>query len=378
MFSRECYDWAPEDQFDAMAVDSLRVQVPLLDRLAYVRNDRVQGPDTTRVDISCVRSFFEIADFLSEDLIPPDSLWRQLAGTSGYQLLGMYDLPRKIALALMPSNKRMRDSLYGSSTADMEVLRHLQRAAALKRTLLRLADSVSASSVLRIARGNALSLLPRNAMNGAMPVVAFCVFQPEAIARQHGVVVDLLYARDVGVTSVLSHEIHHVLVERITTMRRADAAAVDAPLVNALFQLRNEGLADMLDKRYPIDHELFGTEYASEYDAAYRGTPQTMVEFDSLLSRVNAGSSMSAYRAIAELFPMNGHPNGAHIARAIIATFGVDSLIPAMQNPVALLRTYNAARAVRGEVPPLSDRSLEVLGLLERKYGSVSSRAPKD
>jgi hypothetical protein len=82
-----------------------------------------------------------------------------------------------------------------------------------------------------------------------------------------------------------------------------------------------------------------------------------------------------AYAATArrapQLFWSNGHPNGAYLARTVAETFGIDSLMPAVADPFALIRVYREALAKRGTPDPFSVKAAAVLDSLHAVYGPV-------
>jgi hypothetical protein len=67
----------------------------------------------------------------------------------------------------------------------------------------------------------------------------------------------------------------------------------------------------------------------------------------------------------------NGHLNGAYLARTVAETFGIDSLMPAVADPFALIRVYREALAKRGTPDPFSAKAPAVLDSLHAVYGPV-------
>jgi hypothetical protein len=60
------------------------------------------------------------------------------------------------------------------------------------------------------------------------------------------------------------------------------------------------------------------------------------------------------------------------MARTILETVGIDSLVPAVSNPAALSRTFAAAERARGNGPPLSPKAKRVIERLERRYWAIT------
>jgi hypothetical protein len=122
---------------------------------------------------------------------------------------------------------------------------------------------------------------------------------------------------------------------------------------------------------YPLPLRSNSAEvYVKRYNDTYARTPQILRSVDSLL--VVVADSPSVVRAAGTraraLLWSNSHPNGAYVARTIVQTFGIDSLMPAVYNPFALLRTYAAAEKQRGNPPPFSAKAIAVLDAMEKRY----------
>jgi hypothetical protein len=56
------------------------------------------------------------------------------------------------------------------------------------------------------------------------------------------------------------------------------------------------------------------------------------------------------------------------MARTIVETFGVDSLMPGIYNFVAFARMYASAELKRGHAPPFSPKAMAMLDDMEKRY----------
>ena len=143
------------------------------------------------------------------------------------------------------------------------------------------------------------------------------------------------------------------------------------PLRSAIQGMRNEGLADLIDKPYPlISTNPVRAAYVTRYNDEYARTPATLRQIDSLLAVIASDSTQMspAGQRVRTLLWSNGHASGAYIARTIYERFGVDSLFPAITSPVAMLRTYSVVEKARGHPAPFSPPAWRVLDAFERKY----------
>jgi hypothetical protein len=136
--------------------------------------------------------------------------------------------------------------------------------------------------------------------------------------------------------------------------------------------MRNEGIADLIDKPYPLSYPSGSTmsRYAERYNEAYARTPSVIRSIDSALVVAADDSTQlpAVGRRVNELLPSAGHFNGSYVAREIYETFGVDSLFPGIYNHFVFLRMYAAAERKRGNPPPFSAKALALIDELERRY----------
>lgn len=334
----------------------------------------------TGIDFTGVDRFWNVGRILTRDSEPTAAQWAELFSTPGYRLalknLGP-ELKDDIDLALRPSRhvEFVRATAGGDDHALMLV--HLAQAWARGAELEAYRDSLARGTPIADALALASRFLPPGATkNGAPPLVAFAFFKDDGYSFPEGIVVDLLYARTeaAGGTPLvrnLAHEFHHSYVNRMARRTGNATPSPDADLRDALYNLRNEGLADLIDKTYPFHAPVPGlVAYAARYDTEYARTPTTLGTLDSLLAAIARDSSATGDAAMqaSMLFWSNGHPNGAYVAREILETFGVDSLFPGTRSPVAFLRTFRWAERRHGRPDPFSESAWRELEALDIRY----------
>jgi len=334
----------------------------------------------TGLDFSSVDQFWRIADILTKDVEPTDAEWRSLFSSVGYRLAmrRLSTTRSDLEIALRPSHRAVLDSLTTLNHDDSSKVRHLARAVTLRAALARYRDSVAGTPLVQQAIALASRFLPPHATDGiAPPLVAFAIFAPDAYSVGGAVVIDLDHVYDTGgLTELLAHEFFHAYVARLPKglFPAADDPSFD--LVRALANARNEGIADLIDKPYPLSVRP-GSEletYAKRYNEAYARTPQVIHDIDSALVVAAEDSTKlrDVGRRVQQLLPAGGHFNGAYMAREIYETFGVDSLYPGESDLFAFWRAYAEAEAKRGNPSPYSPKAVGLLDALERNYVALS------
>lgn len=331
----------------------------------------------TGLDFSAVDQFWHVADLLAKDAEPSEADWRALATSVGYRLsLRVVPTTRAdLEIALRPSKRAIFDSVSTLKTDEGARVRHLAATFTHRAELERYRDSVARSLPVQQAIALASRFLPPHATDGKdPPLVAFALFRDDAYSLgPEAIVVDLDHVyEEGGLTELLAHEFHHSYLSGLSAIKYPDGNDPSVPLVRALTFARNEGIADLIDKPFPLSYEKspIMSAYAKRYNEAYVRTPQVVHEIDSALV-VAAGDSTrlrDAGARVQQLLPSAGHFNGSYVAREIYETFGVDSLFPGVRNPFAFWRTYAEAEAKRGNPPPFSTKAVALLDALERRY----------
>lgn len=328
------------------------------------------------LDFSGVDEFWRLADQLTKDVEPSEGDWHKLASSVGYRL-SLQQVPTTrsdMEIALRPSRQGEFDSLTKIDNDQAGRLRHFRATMTHREALAAYRDSLTRSLPIENAVAIAARFLPPHGTDGKTPpLVAFGLFRDDAYSLgPRGVVIDLDYVyEEGGLESLLAHEFHHSYLSAMSTLRVPDGDSATT-LYFALRNMRNEGIADLIDKPYPLSYpnSAIMTAYAKRYNEAYARTPAVIHSIDSaLVIAADDSTKLPAVgRRVNELLPSSGHFNGSYVAREIYETFGIDSLYPGVHNFFAFLRTYASAEAKRGNPPPFSPKSVALLNALERKY----------
>ena len=338
------------------------------------------APDTampaTGIDFSGVDQFWKIVGVLSRDVEPTEDQWRALLNTPGYRLaqvnLGQV-MREDLDITFKPSRRAEYERLTSGDDEHSLQLQHLARAAARRVELMAFQDSLAHATLIADAVAIAARSLPPGATrNGSPPLVAVALFRDDGYSLPQGIVIDLLNVRGINLATNLAHEFHHSYVNRLAKpLPPWSDTAQDAGLRKALYDLRNEGLADLIDKPHPFSSPNRGLAgYVARYNTEYARTPDVLRQIDALLSAAADDSTRIADLAMRAqmLFWSNGHPNGAYIAREISETFGVDSLRAAAFDPAVFLRIYASAERAHGRPSPFSPKAWRVIDRLDARY----------
>jgi hypothetical protein len=206
------------------------------------------------------------------------------------------------------------------------------------------------------------------------PFIGFAIFSDDGYAVDGGVLLDPLFVKEEGLVPLLAHEFHHVFTSTLDRTIRPRFGATpppDAPLAMPLIHLRNEGIADLIDKPHPLPVRPGPLGwYAPKYNEVYSRSPAILRSLDSLLAvaRTSPAQSGNVAEMARGLLWSNSHPTGAYMARTIHETFGTDSLFPGLYNPFAFLRAFSSAQVKRGNAPAWSPLALELIADMERRY----------
>jgi hypothetical protein len=320
------------------------------------------------VDYSAVDRFNELATILSAGGTPTEGQWRAFYETPGFRFADRPDLRPNMELAFLPSRAARRDSILAKGGGAAFPIRYLRNGFAERARLQRWRDSVNIPAISVKAKERTLAFLPPGT-HLPTPLVVFAVFTSDGYsAGTEGVILDLPYATRTDIEGFLAHEFHHSMNAPLSLMQREFTGQPEISLMNALIALRNEGIADLIDKPYPIHHP--DSVYQRMYNEAYARTPAILHAVDSLIAMTADDPRLlpAVGQRVQQMLSFSSHPNGAYIAREVYEAFGVDSLMPAIYRPFALFRTYAFAEAKKGNPPPFSATTISVLDEIERKH----------
>jgi hypothetical protein len=350
----------------------------------------------TPVDLSAIERFWPVYEALREDRDPADTQWEALFSTPAWEVLGPFRIRQTRAryeMAFRPSKEGAYAAALAEGGYEAGVLRHLRRVVeregdlrALQARLSTAPETLDASAAIR----RAAMYLPEGATQaGPSPAVGLVLYAAEGYGDTM-VIIDLLMSLDLGsrVVSLLAHEFHHVYQGRfIAPFTRPAGGSADQVLLETLFQLQREGVANLVDKRtIPVDPGAAMTpERARSFADDVTRSPQVLVEMDRRLDQLDrvghppeAPERLVLAREIRwRVLPAGGHPTGFFMARAILEQLGREALVATLRNPFDFVRAYNRAASLAG-APEFGPGAMAALDALERRLFRARGAPPAD
>lgn len=330
-------------------------------------------PMPTGVDWTAVDQFWMAVDTLSRDIEPSPAQWRALLISPGYRIatISHPNIARAIELAFKPSRRAQRDSVLSRRSEDSATVAHLLAVGATREELKRFRAVLQplVADTIAYAIRNASRFLPMGAADHPPPLITFCIFASDGYAQEPGIVLDLYHVRENGLGDFLSHEFHHAYASSFDRTTYGSGGG-DARFYQAIRQLKNEGIADMIDKPHPLLTTPGMKWYGDAYNAAYDKTPSTLKVVDSLLVAAGSDSArlVDAGPRAQRLLIYGSHPSGAYMARTILEAFGRDSLIATIPSAFAFIRMYETAETKRGNTSPFSAEGRAALSAMESRH----------
>lgn len=258
---------------------------------------------TTGVELSALDQFWTIADLLRRDVEPTTEQWRAFLTTPTYRMVLQYNpnFRAHMTLAYKPSRRAERDSVVKNRLAGAGSVMHLDRALAARDEIDRMRASLEKSlrdSITLAVRSAARFLPPGTTEKRPTPFIALGIYTYDGYAQENGMILDAIYIRENGLTELMAHEFHHMYAGDLSRIARANVAAADGPMIGVFWSLRNEGIADMVDKPYPLTARGEAmASYAKSYNETYEKTPAIRV-VPALQARVNTRGPLSVIATV--------------------------------------------------------------------------------
>jgi hypothetical protein len=352
---------------------------------AYESISNAQVHTAKSFDFSGVDQFWKMVETFERDVEPTEEQWGSLLETPGYNYLIKVEgkeklFKRYLPIVFRPSKKAELTRVLANGGDDLRYVTHYLNVKARREELIQFQKRLQNRPLMNLALQRTSRYLPDGVVTKyPPPTVFFAIFEADGKATDSFIVVDLLFARNVGVLAFIAHESHHYYVERISKLKTPEREAKDYYLIHAVDQLRLEGVADLIDKpgmlREVASHakDQWLRWYASEYKKQYLRSNRILEQIDNLIAdmSVNPDKLEENSKRVWDLLPFAGHPTGYYMARAIVEDLGKDAVIKNIGNPFAFLRQFNRAakmRTTKRKHHILSDRTIDYLNILEGKY----------
>jgi hypothetical protein len=348
-----------------------------------------EPPQRHAADLSGIERFWPVYDALRSDRDPSDQEWSDLFATPGWRTLGRFraqSARERYELAFRPSKEAARAEAIGAGGYEAGVLRHLRTIAdretelrAYYAALMRGSERLDIDAAVRRA---AEFLPPGSTGTGAPPAVAVVFFERDGYADQI-VVVDLLYVLELGVeaTALLAHEFHHAYQGRLVApFTRPAGGSADQILLETLFQLQREGIANLIDKQPALAVERFADPAVERFRAEVARSPEVLAAMEERLVQMASADTAALVGIMRDIrwrvLPNSGHPTGLYMAKAILDELGKEALVSTLANPFDFVRAYNLV-ATRAGGTIFGSEAMAVLSAAEsRIFGQAVMETP--
>lgn len=330
------------------------------------------------MDFSGMNAFWEIMESLENDCMPSEEKWEELFITPGYITGNEHEFShdyfkRFYTLAFMPSKQNELAKELQKSSFYTPYLKHIASIKKQKEEIKKKQRELENSNeIFTRAFERVKHYLPDGITEKyPEPTIAFMIFGPDGRGYET-ILVDLVYflQNEEQAVDFIAHEMHHYYLGKESVMR-----AGEVELLWVIEQIYAEGLADQIDKK----SIYFGNGLSAQSEKALRfrelvyDTPNVIRKMDSLLNDMILSPERYKTNAlkISGLVPQSGHPTGYFMATTLLENAGAECLVEDFGNPFAFFRRYNdMARNSKGKYPTFSDTSLQLIGELEKRYGS--------
>lgn len=328
-----------------------------------------------KADFTGIHYFWVLEEQLSKDQLPDSLAWKQLFDAPFYSFYTKWGqeryMKRMIMTAFMPSKQKSRDSLIQEGKWDKEILNHLLKAKIERKKIDSYVTELMKRDLFAEGKEKASVYLPPAALlQDIKPIIGFGLFHPQSNANSEAIVIDLLSVDTSSLIEVLGHEIHHFYTFGFRTKLLVSKVDDAYPLLNTIFQLQLEGIADLINTDWFLAHpESSNTFLYTTYSQHYNNPSKNLQQVDLLLKAIVDTPSLMKKNAllIRDLMPLGAHPHGYYMAKTILEAKGKKALLSVLNNPFDFLRLYNKTAKKLKDRFYFGEKSMELFAKLEKK-----------
>lgn len=330
------------------------------------------------IDMSAMDHLWKIIDKLEKDINPSEKEWKALFETSGYKALGDWNNEKtreKFELVFSPSRKEKLDALMqrGYYWVNRD-LNHLLKVKEKREAIIQYQTNIDLDAIISAALKKAEVYLPKGlTKKSPFPPISFVLFSPDARVNNGIIIYDILYAMNEGLENLvltIAHEAHHHYALSAKRFKFTDEQSSYDPIVSTLSLLRLEGIADLIDKPYPLVITNNDTaNYLIKYNAQ-KAQSSKMKTLDSMLCKMSddtTGMFKMGNQAFT-MFPGNCHPNGQYMAVLIKKNLGTEVLKASSVNPFLFFRQYREACLKEKTEYVISEKAMQFINRLEKMF----------
>lgn len=346
-----------------------------------------------------IYELWEIIDILKQDEKPTQKQWEDLVYSPGYSEIIKRELdtktfPELLTLTFMPSKAKELQEIFNDNEYSQRkkmMLNAFLKSDSLRDEIKIKIEELKNFSFTEKATKEALEYLPENS-NNEFPSVSFIIwglnsrgYDPIIMAMM-----DLFMIEDLITTDILhsmhnkgftknrilvlgmGHEFFHFYRDKKLEFNYPNYDSVDYDIIWTINQIENEGIAEQIDCRqlFYDNGFLSKIEWADFHREEQKEQPNLLNKLDSLFIEIieNPQNTKKLGKEIKNLIPRSGHPTGFFMTNIILKNLGKRSLIEVVRNPFQFFILYNESAKKDDTAFVFSDKSIEFIKQLERKY----------
>ncbi|MBX0334719.1 hypothetical protein K3G39_15875 [Pontibacter sp. HSC-14F20] len=327
------------------------------------------------VDVSAAERYFELVDTLKSGKRLHDATWQQFLAMEGneqyienqnYKEAYLNNFRKTMEVVYMPEHDSLLQARLQDRQANyMTYSIHVYKAheAELRQYLAQLA--ADKEGYVNTMYQTCYSMLPKR-LHSKNPEtgVYLIALGNDAVAHKGNIVLNLWLEykfNQVKPGAVGGHELHHTL----NKTKRYDVAEQDKSLLLMLQLIMNEGVPDLIDKKYAVapnmpDDMQWGT-YLLDLGK------QHLPKVDAAIKEIASGEKQYSSKEIRnQVIGMSGHIPGFYMTDVIERNGLKKKLVSIMGNPFQIIHLYNkAARKDKAKPFVFSDEAIAYLKKVE-------------
>ncbi|PVY40724.1 DUF5700 domain-containing putative Zn-dependent protease [Pontibacter virosus] len=327
------------------------------------------------VDVSAAERYFELVDTLKSGKQLHDDTWHQFLAMKGnqqyienqnYKESYLNNYRKTMEVVYMPEHDsllqvRLQDWQANYMTYSIHVYKAHE--AELRQYLAQL--KADKEGYVNTMYQTCYSMLPKR-MHGknASTGVYLIALDNDAVAHKGNMVLNLWLEykfNQVKPGAVGGHELHHLL----NKPKRYDVAEKDKSLLLMLQLLMNEGVPDLIDKKYAVAPNMPEDMQWGTYllDLGKQNLPKV----DAAIKEIASGQKEYSSKEIRnQVIGMSGHVPGFYMADVIERNGLKKRLVSNMDNPFQIIHLYNkAAKKDKSKPFVFSDEAIAYLKKIE-------------
>ncbi|MDO6391506.1 hypothetical protein Q4E40_15310 [Pontibacter sp. BT731] len=333
------------------------------------------------VDVSAAERYFELVDTLKSGKRLHDATWEQFLSmegnqqyiqNQGYGESYLKNFRKTMEVVYLPEHDsllqvRLKDIQANYLTYSIHVYKAHE--AELRQYLAQL--KADKEGYVNTMYQTCYSMLPKR-MQGKSPEagVYLIALSNDAVAHKGNMVLNLwseLKFNQVKPGAVGGHELHHLLNKQ----KQYEVAEKDKSLLLMLQMLMNEGVPDLIDKKYAVAPNMPGDMQWGTYllDLGKQNLPRV----EAAIKEIASGEKQYTSKEIRnQVIGMSGHVPGFYMTDVIERNGLKKKLVSNLDNPFQIIHLYNkAAKKDKSKPFVFSDEAIAYLKKVEAEAKTI-------